>query len=124
MSDYIRKNVNRPRLMEILMGQPKYFLRKAPKKEEKKGRNYHVREKYETYSSDKIIEIVNVCADLSYYAGVIDTLKELSGHGDLEKNLRDASKQAKIVLPKKIYDNPEIQQNIKKIKQGLKYFKN
>ena len=118
MVNYIGKHVNRHRLIDILIGKPKYFFRKAPAKEEKKGRAYHVREKYAPYSRKKLEKIAEICAILGYCAGFADQIKEKN---TLEKELKNAVNQAKLVLPKKIYDSDSVQKYVKQIKGCLSY---
>lgn len=122
MTNYFSRNVNRPqRIIDLIMGRPRYFLRKTPAKEPKNGRNYHVREKYVTYSDKKLEEIANICAVLGYCAGIAGRIEE---RNSLERELYSAVKKAKIVLPKRIYDTPEVQKYVKEIKSGLNNTKN
>ena len=127
MENFIQIREQRKSLNNVFSPKIPYYLfwKKIPGKEYKNkyGRHYHIREKYENYSPEKLIDIVNACNNLAYYAGIVDTIKELREHGHLEKRLIHANKQAKIVLPKKIYGQPAVQQYINKIKQGISYFK-
>ena len=113
---FIREKKQNPFVKKQPAAEKKIYAKKEIIPEEAKP-------KYSQLDVNKMVNrMMGIYKNLVECSGFADAIAGLKEHGDLEKKLKQAREQAKL-LPKQLYDSEEVQEYISKIKKVINYRK-
>ena len=107
-------------ILEQLVRPKGYFQGKNKKQKSEKDK--HKRDNDPKYAASEVKKMMEVYQKIVYIVGVVDTVEGFKTNTSLEQ-LIQLKQLAKEYLPRQIYNSKEFQGCMRKINEGIEYFK-